>query len=654
MADGGTAAGGSAGGPPGRVACAAVGTVAGLSEALREDPGFFGRCVRRYTAAGFGIPSQSEQRSWRNSWPPLLTALERAGLGGLQVYLEYGTPGAARRIDALVVGRRPDGVLVMVLVELKQWAGAVPVSDGMVRRSDDEAVVHPVAQIASYRTFFTDWMPQDAPPLELRARVVLHNASADDIRALGPGDPGPQPVPVLGRKDLLADGKVLAGLLGCADLSPADDALVRAFEGIGWEPSADLQRRIAQCLFDKPSFALIGSQQRAFVEVRDIVAALAADPGGPGTVITVQGGPGSGKTLVAIRLLAHLQRRYPGAAARLATPSGTLRAHLLDATAGHPGGKELFPSAHSLNSSATRGARVVILDEAQRLPHDGHSPAATLERLIARVPIVVVFLDERQVIRPGEGFAVEDIRRIAHRYGRRHRAHELRESFRCRGSKAYTDWVDSLLYGTPVPWQDPDGYDLGTASDPFALEDWIDASTRDGILSRTAAGFCWEWKRDVPRDKVLRPEVRIEHSDPVTGTNRLWQAAWNAATRVTAADGAVTAPASQLWASHHGGHRQIGCVYTAQGLEYQHAGVIIGGDLTWEDDRWVAHPEESRDQRLRHLPAEQYLRYALNTYRVLLTRGARATRIYHVDPATRRMLDNLVGQGTREEALKGR
>ncbi len=627
------------------VACVAAGSLAALAGALREDPAFFPECVRRYRAAGFGTPDASEQRSWRNSWPPLLAALQRAGLGSLRVYLEYGTPGGARRIDALLLGRRPDGVLAMVLVELKQWAGASPVSEGMVRRSDGEVVVHPVAQVASYRAFFTDWRPEDAPALDIRARVLLHNASEEEVHTLGPGSAGDGPVLVLGREDLRAEGEVLAGLLGCADLSPAEEGLVRAFEAIEWTPSAGLQQRVAQSLFAKPSFALVGSQQNAYVEIRDRVAALAADPHGPGTVITVQGGPGSGKTLVAIRLLAHLQHTYPGASPVLATPSGTLRAHLLDAITAHPGGKELFPPAHTLNSAAGR-ARVVILDEAQRLAHDHHSPTATLERLIARVPVVVVFLDERQVIRPAEGFTVEEIRRIAHRHGRRHSAHELRESFRCRGSKTYTDWVEDLLYGTPTPWSGPEGYDLDTAPDPFALQQWIDTSTRDGILARTAAGFCWSWDRKVGRDGSLRPEVRIEHQDRDTGTKRLWQAAWNAATRATTPDGVVTAPPSKLWATHKGGHQQIGCVYTAQGLEYQRAGVIIGDDLTWEGDRWVPRPERSHDHPLKRLPPEEYLRYALNAYRVLLTRGTDATRIYHVHAPTQQMLDQLVGRRT--------
>ncbi|MFC7900895.1 DNA/RNA helicase domain-containing protein [Streptomyces griseoincarnatus] len=101
-------------------------------------------------------------------------------------------------------------------------------------------------------------------------------------------------------------------------------------------------------------------------------------------------------------------------------------------------------------------------------------------------------------------------------------------------------------------------------------------------------------------------------------------------------------PPSQLWASHTGGHQQIGCIYTAQGLEYHHAGVIIGPDLTWKDGHWTAHPQHSRDEALRHLTPDQYLPYALNTYRVLLTRGTHTTHIHTTDTNTHHLLQQLI------------
>ncbi|MFF1399447.1 DNA/RNA helicase domain-containing protein [Streptomyces sp. NPDC058287] len=201
--------------------------------------------------------------------------------------------------------------------------------------------------------------------------------------------------------------------------------------------------------------------------------------------------------------------------------------------------------------------------------------------------------------------------------GRAHQHLELCGSFRCQGSAAYTAWVDALLYGTPAVWRGHAGYDLSLADDPFVLQQWTEQATAAGHTARTTAGFCWPW----PRTRTLPLDIRIDVPSP-TGETLVWKAAWNARETLTDSDGTALAPRSQLWASHSGGHQQIGCIYTAQGLEYHHSGVIIGPDLTWNNGRWEAHPSQSRDDTLRNLPAEQYLRYALNIYRVLLTRGS--------------------------------
>ncbi|MFD4953433.1 hypothetical protein [Streptomyces sp. NPDC058451] len=144
---------------------------------LVREASFISRCQQRYTAAGFGVPGRGEVRSWRKSWPALLDALMRAGLGDLQLYLEYGTPGGVRRLDALLLGAASDGALGMVVVELKQWRDCEVLEGGdRVRRSDGEVTAHPVYQVAAYRSFFQHWRPRAAPVLDLRAVVLQHNA----------------------------------------------------------------------------------------------------------------------------------------------------------------------------------------------------------------------------------------------------------------------------------------------------------------------------------------------------------------------------------------------------------------------------------------------------------------------------------------------
>ncbi len=637
---------------PAAVACVAAGRVGDIA-ALLEEEAFFSWCAARYRAAGFGAPGAAEERSWRNSWPPLFAALVRAGLEDLQVYLEYGTPGGGRRLDALLIGAAPDGVLGLVVVELKQWQNCRILDADRVMRSDGLVTAHPVHQVAAYRSFFQHWRPKSAPGLDVRGVVVLHNATAGEGAALAAGAGGDAGIPVLTAEELSGPAGALAGLLQCGDLAAPDAGQVAAFEDIRWQPSSRLLDHVGADLTGNRAFALVGDQQDAFVRIRQAAAShlpnsdegVAPNGSGEGAVITVSGGPGSGKTALAVRLLGYLMRRHPNATPRFITPSGTLRAHLLDATRGHCAARELFPAANSMRSTA-RQAGALVIDEAQRIKRGGaRGLPPDLVAVIKEVQLAVVFLDERQIIRPDEGTTVEEIRNAAQALGRAHHHLELTGSFRCSGSAAYTAWVDALLYGTPTSWTGHTGYHLGLADDPFQLQEWIEHATAQGHTARTAAGFCWPWTRTRSRGATTLPldiTIDVPAARP-GGPARTWRAAWNAATALTdPGDGRPLAPHSQLWASHTGGHQQIGCIYTAQGLEYHHAGVIIGPDLTWKDGHWTAHPQHSRDEALRHLSPDQYLPYALNTYRVLLTRGTHTTHIHTTDTNTHHLLQQLI------------
>ncbi|MGY4966672.1 DNA/RNA helicase domain-containing protein [Streptomyces sp. 900105245] len=628
----------------------AAGRVGDIAVSL-EDPAFFGRCAARYRAAGFGTLDPAEERSWRNSWPPLFAALVRAGLKDLQVYLEYGTPGGGRRLDALLVGAAQGGALGLRIMELKQWQTCRILDTDRVMRSDGLVTAHPVHQVAAYRSFFQHWRPQGAPELQVRGVVVLHNATAAEGAALSAGAGADAGVPVLTGEELSRPGEVLARLLCCGDLAAPGARQVEEFENIRWQPSSRLLDHVGSDLEGSSAFALVGDQQDAFVRVRQAAArhlpgrGQATAPGGGGAVITVSGGPGSGKTALAVRFLGRLMRAHPTTRPRFITPSGTLRAHLLDAVRDHGAARELFPSAGSLRSTA-RQTGALVIDEAQRIKRGGAAGLPPdLAAVIQHVPLAVIFLDERQIIRPDEGTTVDEIRTAAQALGRTHHHLRLTGSFRCSGSAAYTTWVDNLLYGTPQPWTGHTGYELALVDDPFQLQDWIDQAHDQGHSARTTAGFCWEWTHTRPTGATTLP-LDISIDAPTTtpgGPTRTWRAAWNASTALThPGDGRLIAPHSQLWASHNGGHQQIGCIYTAQGLEYHHAGVIIGPDLTWNDGRWHAHPEESHDPALRHLSPGQYLPYALNTYRVLLTRGTHTTHIHTTDPDTHRLLQTLI------------
>ncbi|MGW7134669.1 nuclease-related domain-containing protein [Streptomyces bobili] len=192
----------------------AAGRVGDIAACLQEAS-FFSRCAARYRAAGFGRPDPAEERSWRNSWPPLFAALVRAGLKDFQVYVEYGTPGGGRRLDALLVGAAPGGALGLVVVELKQWQTCRVLDTDRVMRSDGLVTAHPVHQVAAYRSFFQHWRPEGAPGLDVRGVVVLHNATAGEGAALAAGAGGDVGIPVVTAEEFSGPAGALAGLLQC-------------------------------------------------------------------------------------------------------------------------------------------------------------------------------------------------------------------------------------------------------------------------------------------------------------------------------------------------------------------------------------------------------------------------------------------------------
>jgi hypothetical protein len=97
-------------------------------------------------------------------------------------------------------------------------------------------------------------------------------------------------------------------------------------------------------------------------------------------------------------------------------------------------------------------------------------------------------------------------------------------------------------------------------------------------------------------------------------------------------------PRSDFWASAPEGLEQVGCVYTAQGFEFDYVGVIVGPDLVYRpmDGGWVGQREESRDRIVsRGVTDEEFTRFVKSTYRVLLTRGLRGCYVYFMDAPTR-------------------
>ena len=586
-------------------------------------------------------PSPAEQRSWRRSIPALARDLMDAGLGEAEVLLEQQLPLTSRRVDAIVTGQHPKtGRPSYVVVELKQWSEAetfegdpsLVLIDGYGR----QPVLHPSAQVAGYCEYLVDFTPAlSESDAHVSGIAYLHNATDHSVMSLRDYPPSPTAQMLTGdRRAELAD-LLRAAIDPDAPGMAAADLLLNAREA----PSRQLLTVAAAEIQEREQFVLLDEQRVAYnLVLHAIDKARSSDTK---QVVIVSGGPGTGKSVIALSLLGELARQ--GRTVLHATGSRSFT-QTLRKVAGHRSTrtKALFKYFNSFMEAEKNGLDVLILDEAHRIRETSanrwtKAAARTgrpqLEELIGAARVPVFLLDEHQTVRPGELGSIEDITAYAESLGLPVHLIRLDDQFRCGGSVAYVEWVLRLLGlspGGPIPWPGDDHFSLRTADSPQELEAAMKAEQDRGYTARITAGYCWPWSDPLPDNTLI--------DDVVIGS---WSRPWN-----LKGDRAVGgAPPSALWATDPAGFGQVGCIYTAQGFEYDWNGVIIGPDLVWRGDRWIAQRSGSKDpdfRSLKSVPNEEFDRLIRNVYKVLLTRGMVGTVIYSTDEETQAMVRALV------------
>jgi uncharacterized protein len=162
------------------------------------------------------------------------------------------------------------------------------------------------------------------------------------------------------------------------------------------------------------------------------------------------------------------------------------------------------------------------------------------------------------------------------------------------------------------------------------MESWLRAHDPDGgDTARIAAGYCWRWS-----DPAVVDGCKVLVDDVVIGD---WRRPWNAKPEEPVSG----VPASHFWASDPRGFSQVGCIYTAQGFEYDWSGVILGADFVRRGEAWVPRRDRSFDGQVKKAREEEFPALVRNTYKVLLTRGMKGTAVYSTDPETQEFLERV-------------
>jgi DUF2075 family protein len=607
----------------------------GTTKSLIEDS-TFNRIATKLKDAFFNefryLPSVAEVNSWNNSLRAVSQVFQAACLLDNGVLLELQLPLTSKRLDCLVTGYDEKKVSNAVIIELKQWSGC----KGASGKNEVAAfvggnlrdVLHPAVQVGQYMTYLTDCHTafHGDHGISAHACSYLHNYNPikDDPLFLSQFQEQIRQFPVFTADhvpDLTAflDERIHVGDSG---------AIASKVEQSKYSPSKKLLDHVARLIKGKPEYVLLDEQLVVYDRVVD--AAKEGVKGKKKVAIIVRGGPGTGKSVIAMNLLGDLSEI--GLNAHYVTGSRAFTSTIREIVGAR--GAVQVRYFNSYMNADVNVIDVMIADEAHRIretsnnrftPKQKQSKLPQIQELLRASRTSVFFIDNNQIVRPGEIGSTDYIKKEAEKAYCEVREFELEAQFRCAGSEAFVSWINNTLgiqRTAHVMWNQGDEFDFKIMPSPQALEDAIRENLGKKSTARLTAGFCWPWSNPNPDGTLVDDVVIGEYARP-----------WNAKSGSHSLAPGI--PKESLWAYDAGGVNQIGCVYTAQGFEFDYVGVIFGADLVYlpEAADWEGDKTKSHDTVVKR-SGDRFTQMVKNTYRVLLTRGIKGCYVHFMDRNT--------------------
>jgi DUF2075 family protein len=586
----------------------------------------------------YGYPAgKSEVAAWGNSLRAMAQVVQHAKLEDHGVFVEYELPSSSRRLDFMICGRDVSSHDEAVIVELKQWSeceAAEP--EGLVSTwvgGRNREVAHPSVQVGQYQQYLADSHSafyEGDYPVSLSACSYLHNyeIKADDVLMAPKFSATIARYPMFGADAVDGLTDYLRGRIP----SGQGEAVLARIEESTYRPSRKLMDYVAETIAGRGPWVLLDEQLVVFEKIRAAVASASIQ--GKRHVVIVRGGPGTGKSVLAINLLA--QFLGGGRTAHYATGSRAFTKTLWKLVGSRA--RPVLKYFNNYRNAMPGEIDALICDEAHRIRETSNdrftakakqSTEPQIRELLRAAKVAVFFIDDRQGVRPKEIGSSEYIKQHAADLNFEVSEFELEVQFRCSGSAGFVNWISNTLGIERTAnqlWTGAEAFDFRIFSTPESLEAAIRAKSRGAVTARLAAGYCWDWSAPNPDGTLV--------DDVVIGG---WRKPWNA--KPDAGRLARGIPPSDLWATDPNGIEQVGCIYTAQGFEVDYIGVIWGKDLAYDFDgqSWVANKSESRDRSVKQSKTG-FLGLVKNTYRVLLSRGMKGCFVCFLDKDTERFV----------------
>ena len=633
----------------------------------------------RHAAELAGIHSaENEIASWENNAPHVSRLLTQCGAKDSYVTFEFLVPFSRKRIDCMIYGKGDDNSENVIHIELKQWSnktvglaeseGNFTADESTSRQHDDvifnveaftghanRIVAHPSQQVKGYQGYLSNFIEVFSNhEVTLTGLAYCYNYTKNDES---------KPTYLFDKKysTLLSQFPTYAKDQ-FDELTNKMTILLRNGSGLSIfnkvmqsniRPSKKLLNEVSTMIEsgDISAFSLIEDQIVARNIIIDKIREMRANSSrDKKNIIIVNGGPGTGKTVIALHILAELAKLSNngyGLNVHYATKSKPLlegvRAQLT------PRSRMLFSNVTSFvpSSSDEDSVDVLLVDEAHRIQKNANSQytkaenrtdLSQIDTIIRAAKITVFFIDDRQAIRGVEIGSASMIREAAERWNASVEECELKSQFRCNGSDNYLNWLEQVLYNKQVTSHfDTEDFDLRIMDSPQKMyESLVEQNNVPGQTARLMAGFCWPWSTNVVNGDLVK-DVKI-------GTFAM---PWETHDKVDRKSLSVSYPRWYEWAYKPEGINQVGCIYTSQGYEFDYAGVIIGPDLKYDpvEDKIITDKSACKDPVLRRTQREATMTfddYVRNIYRVLMSRGMKGCYIYVCDENLRTYLKGLI------------
>ncbi len=575
---------------------------------------------------GLSGGSQSEINSWNNSLHFMKDVLEDNYFSSdCQVAIEYNIPQTSKRVDFMIMGN--NGVEDhVVIVELKQWAKVEKVDDScdhsiMSDLKSHEPVAHPSYQAYSYKCLILDYCDDThVNDQTLKPCAYLHNLSEayrpvieDNLYSEWTTE-----APVFLQKDVL---KMRNFVKQYIKLKANDGSLLYKIEEGRLRPTKSLQDALDSMLCGNQEFHMIDEQVVAYDKIMKAIKESHID--NKKHVIIITGGPGTGKSVLAINLLAHCIIDLKLNASYITKNMAPRKCYANLLAKGNAKKminlQKAIQSPWCLPTTIYNGFDVGIYDEAHRMQKKPYRYLGNdmLEDAIKAAKVSVFFVDDDQRITIEDKYDVHSIITYAKRENAIiHKPYELVSQFRCDGSDGYISFLNNLLEikQTANTVFEFNKLNIKVFDDPNQMRDELRELNKINNKSRMIAGYCYDWNVKNNRGEW---DIMLPNN---------FKAKWNLEN-------------DDHWAVNPNSFEEIGCIHTCQGMEFDYVGVFIGNDLYYKDGHVrtnrsaISKDDKTSGIRLKSTTDEEADKLIRRTYKVLLTRGLKGCFIYCEDKA---------------------